>query len=47
MRKFSKDLIEKVIVYFLKKYSIELSEEKAEQYLDAIADFYLVFIEEY
>lgn len=41
MAKFSDELRQKLIAYFLKKYEVNISEEEAEEYLDSIAGFYL------
>ena len=41
---FNQKLIQKFIVYFRKKYGIDVSEEKAEQYLGTIADFYIALV---
>jgi hypothetical protein len=32
--------------YFKENYGVELTEEKADEYLDKIADFYIALIEE-
>jgi actin-like ATPase involved in cell morphogenesis len=40
--KLKKELIE----YFRDNYSVEVSEEEAEKYLDAIADFYIALVED-
>lgn len=42
---FSKELIVEIQEYFKKAYEIELTDEKAEEYLKAIAEFWLAFIE--
>ncbi|MFA6348544.1 MAG: hypothetical protein WCX30_03915 [Candidatus Paceibacterota bacterium] len=41
MAKFSDELRQNLIAYFLKKYEVSVSEEEAEEYLDSIAGFYL------
>jgi len=46
MGRFSQELIEEITAYFSKKYEIELSEEKAEEYLKSLADFCLAFLDE-
>lgn len=43
---YSQDLIEKFIKYFLKRYKITLSKEKAEEFLESYADFFLAFYKE-
>jgi len=45
MARFSRELINEITIYFSEKYNIELSEEKAEEYLKALADLCLAFIE--
>ncbi len=42
MSEFSKELKKKFIEYFQKKYEITISEEKAEIYLNSLAEFCLV-----
>ena len=44
MPKFSNELKQKLIKYFREKYDVEVSEEKAEQYLEALANFYLTLV---
>jgi len=44
MPKFSKELKQRLIKYFWEKYGVEVSEEKSEQYLHAIANFYLTLV---
>ncbi len=44
-RRFSKKLIIEIQEYFKKKYGLDLSEEKADEYLKSLADFVLAFIE--
>ncbi|MDD4468236.1 MAG: hypothetical protein PHF68_03730 [Candidatus ainarchaeum sp.] len=41
MDNFSKELKKELIEYFQKKYKITISEEKAELYLNSLAEFYL------
>jgi len=45
MKRFSQELIDEITTYFSEKYNIELSEEKAVEYLKALADLCLTFIE--
>jgi len=40
--KLKRELIE----YFRENYSVEVSEEEAERYLDAIADFYISLVDD-
>ena len=42
---FSKGLITEIQEYFKSRYGIELTDEKAEEYWKAIAEFWLAFIE--
>lgn len=42
MSKFSPQLKERIIQYFHKRNGIDLSDEQAEQYLNSLADLYLV-----
>ncbi|MFA5368822.1 MAG: hypothetical protein WC303_02305 [Candidatus Paceibacterota bacterium] len=46
MARFSRELIDEITAYFSEKYNIRLSEEKAEEYLKALADLCLAFLEE-
>ncbi len=41
--KFSLELREKLIAYFLRKYQVEVSQEQANEYLDSMADLYSAF----
>jgi len=43
---FSKKLIARIQKYFKKKYGVELTEEKADEYLKALANFYIIFVSE-
>jgi hypothetical protein len=45
MKRFSRELVNEITAYFSEKYNIQLSEEKAEEYLKALADLCLSFIE--
>lgn len=45
MHKFSLQLKERIIAYFLQKYHVELSYEEAEQYLSSMARFCSVFVD--
>lgn len=40
--KLKKELIE----YFRENYSVDVSEEEAEKYLDAITDFYIFLVDD-
>lgn len=40
--KFSQKLREKLKVYLLERHGVEISEEQADEYLDSMADLYLV-----
>jgi hypothetical protein len=42
MDNFSKELKKELIEYFQKKYKVTISEEKAEIYLNSLAEFCLV-----
>jgi hypothetical protein len=42
--KYSKDLIIKLQEYFREHYGVGVKEEKADQYLDVIADFYITLV---
>ena len=42
--KFSKELMIKCQEYFKENYSVELAEEKVDEYLDKIADFYIALV---
>jgi hypothetical protein len=44
--RFSKKLIIRCQNYFKQKYGLNLSEEKADEYLENLANFYLAFIED-
>jgi hypothetical protein len=39
--KYSKELIERFQKYFKEKYGVDVDEEKANEWLDALADFYI------
>lgn len=41
--KFSSKLRKKLVEYFLRKYQIEISQDKADEYLDSMAGLYLAF----
>lgn len=41
--KFSQNLRDRIKEYFLKCYSLIISEEQADEYLDSLADLYLCF----
>jgi len=41
MYKFSQKLRKRIIAYFLQEHKVVITNEKAEQYLDSLADFYL------
>jgi hypothetical protein len=41
--KFSQKLREKLIAYFLRNYRVEISQDKADEYLDSMADLYSAF----
>jgi len=41
MKKYSQNLIDRLITYFQKKYGISLTFDKAESYLDSLADFFI------
>ena len=41
---YSSKLIIKCQEYFRESYGVELTEEKADEYLDKIADFYIVLV---
>jgi len=42
--KYSKELIIKLQGYFKKYYGVDVDDEKAVQYLDALADFYITLV---
>ena len=46
MAKFSDELKQKLIAYFGSKYSVVVSEEEADEYLDSIAGFYLALVKD-
>ncbi|MFZ2193540.1 MAG: hypothetical protein WAV31_04830 [Candidatus Moraniibacteriota bacterium] len=41
--KFSQELREKLIAYFLRVHKVEISQDKADEYLDSMADLYCAF----
>lgn len=41
---YSKELVIRCQEYFKKNYDVELTEEKADEYLDSIADFYITLV---
>jgi len=41
---FSKELITEIQEYFKNKYGVELTDETAEEYLKALAEFCLAFL---
>jgi hypothetical protein len=41
---FSKELINEITAYFSQRYGINLTEETAEEYLKALAEFCLAFL---
>jgi hypothetical protein len=41
--KFSQNLRDRMIEYFLKYHNLTISEEEADEYLDSLADLYLCF----
>ncbi|MCK5320888.1 hypothetical protein KAJ61_05895 [Candidatus Parcubacteria bacterium] len=46
MFKYSKQLRTKIIKYFKTVYKVLLSHEQADQYLDALADFFIAYNKE-
>jgi hypothetical protein len=42
-RKFSQNLIDSLIEYFWKYHNLTISEEQADEYLDSLADLFIVF----
>lgn len=38
--KYSNSLIQRVIGYFQREYNLEINKNKAEQYLDSMAEFF-------
>jgi hypothetical protein len=44
--RFSKGLIIRCQKYFKEKYGLDLSQEKADEYLESIANFYLALVED-
>jgi hypothetical protein len=44
--KFSLKLRENLIAYFLRVHKVEISHDKADEYLDSMADLYLAFSQE-
>lgn len=42
--RFSKELIIECQEYFNKKYGLDLNEEKVDEYLESITNFYLAFV---
>ena len=38
--KFSQELRNKLIAYFLQIHKVEVSQDQADEYLDSMADFY-------
>lgn len=45
MKSFNQLLIERIQAYFKKEYSLDISDEKAEEYLHTLADMFAVFAE--
>jgi len=41
--KFSLELREKLIAYFLRVHKVEISQDQADEYLDSMADLYCAF----
>jgi hypothetical protein len=41
--KFSLELRNKLITYFLQVHKVEISQDQADEYLDSMADLYRVF----
>jgi len=41
--KFSQNLRERIKKYFLKRHSLIISDEQADEYLDSLADLFMVF----
>jgi hypothetical protein len=41
-QKFSSDLIDRIIAYFANGRGAEITKEQAEEYLNSLADLYLV-----
>lgn len=39
MEKFSDELVQRIIKYFKVKYNLDITEEKANEYLSSLADF--------
>ena len=42
--KYQKDLVIKLQEYFKENYEVEIDYEKADQYLDILADFYITLV---
>ena len=42
--KYSIELIIKLQEYFKEHYGVDVSEEKADEYLDILADFYITLV---
>jgi len=43
MDRYSNDIVEQITQYFKKKYNILITKEEAEEYLDSLADLFLIF----
>lgn len=43
---YSKKLKQKLIEYFQENYGVDIPEEKVDQYLDSIADFYIALVDD-
>jgi len=41
---YFKDLIIKLQEYFKEHYGVEVSKEKADEYLDTLANFYIILV---
>ncbi len=42
MKRFSENLIDRTIRYFRDRYELEISPDEAEEYLDSLANLYLI-----
>ncbi len=42
-RKYSQKLINRLIEYFWKYHNLTISEDQADEYLDSLADLFIVF----
>ena len=43
---YNQQLKQKLIEYFQESYGVDIPEEKIDQYLDAIADFYIALVDD-